>query len=87
MSPSDPVMRLMRLMVHLNIGATLAIAAWTLWSGWLLASGQLRPAHTPAEIRALAPQAAAVPMQLRPATAAGRAELAVACHPLAEHEL
>lgn len=30
----------MRVMTHVNIGATLGMAAWVVWSGNLVASGQ-----------------------------------------------
>lgn len=53
MSSSDPVVRLMRLMTHLNVGAALGISAWLLWSGWQLVTGQTAPAYSRAEVDAL----------------------------------
>ena len=32
--------RVLRVMTHVNIGATLGMAAWLLWSGHLVVSGQ-----------------------------------------------
>ena len=40
MSAPSPVMRLMRLMTHLNIGAMLGMAAWLIWSGWQVTHAQ-----------------------------------------------
>jgi hypothetical protein len=72
--PSDsPVMRLVRLMTHLNIGAMLGMAAWLIWPGWQVTRGQLVPprpepqAHSQAE-----------PMRLVPVSSATGA----ACHSL-----
>jgi hypothetical protein len=45
--------RVMRVMTHINIGASLGIAAWVLWSGWLLVTGQISPAYRVAEVKAL----------------------------------
>lgn len=57
--------RVMRVMTHLNIGAALGLAAWTLWSGWQVVTGQIAPAHSVAEIRAsLAPAHAAGPVAM-----------------------
>lgn len=36
--------RVMRLMTHINIGATLGTAVWLLWSGLQVVSGQWTPA-------------------------------------------
>ena len=61
MSAPSPVMRLMRLMTHLNIGAMLGMAAWLVWSGWQVASGQVliprvdRPVHVEPEPMRLVP--------------------------------
>ena len=52
MSSKDPLARIARLMVQVNIGAGLGLIAWIVWSGWLVATGQLVSAPTPAEIRA-----------------------------------
>lgn len=54
MSSPDPVVRLLRLMTHFNIGATLATAAWVLWSGAQIVTGQIAPAYRPDEVRRLA---------------------------------
>jgi hypothetical protein len=40
-SAPSPVMRLMRLMTHLNIGAMLGMAAWLIWSGWQVTNSQI----------------------------------------------
>lgn len=53
MSSPDPVMRLLRLITHFNIGATLATAAWVLWSGAQIVTGHLSPSHRPDEVRQL----------------------------------
>lgn len=45
--------RVMRVMTHINIGASLGIAAWVMWSGWLLVTGQISPAYRVAEVKAL----------------------------------
>jgi len=88
MSSPDPVMRLMRLMTHFNIGAMLATGAWVLWSGAQIVTGQLAPSHRPAEVRQLMQdrQRAAEPgppMRLTPVsgTARAQAEAGAACHP------
>lgn len=76
MSSPDPVMRLMRLMTHVNIGVALGLAAWIAWSGWQVASGQRQPAYRTAEVRALlaaADAARPLPMRLVPVAAAGQA--------------
>lgn len=46
--------RVMQVMAHVNVGATLGMAAWLLWSGHLVASGQWKipeanTASTPAQ--------------------------------------
>lgn len=62
-----PVIRLMRLMTHLNIGAMLGMAVWLIWSGWQVTTGQVvihrpdLPAHTEPE-----------PMRLLPVSTAAR---------------
>lgn len=43
MPSSDPVMRLLRVMTHVNIGAVLGLVAWLAGSGWQVVSGGLRP--------------------------------------------
>jgi hypothetical protein len=43
MSFSDPVMRLLRLMTHVNMGAGLGMLAWLTWSGWQIVTGQMAP--------------------------------------------
>ena len=45
--------RVMRVMTHINIGASLGLAAWVLWSGWLVVTGQITPATRVAEVDAL----------------------------------
>lgn len=47
------VERVMRIMTHINIGAALGLAAWVLWSGWQLVTGQIAPRYSAAEVRAL----------------------------------
>ncbi len=88
MSSPDPVMRLLRLITHFNIGATLATAAWVLWSGAQIATGQLAPSHRPDEVRQLmqARQRAAEPgppMRLTPVSGVAEAQAAAMaqCHP------
>lgn len=46
----NPVERVMRVMTHLNIGASLGIAAWMVWASVQLASGAwlVRPLVQPA---------------------------------------
>jgi hypothetical protein len=61
-------MRLMRLMTHLNIGAMLGMAAWLIWSGWQVTTGQL--VHPRPESQA---HTQFGPMQLVPVSAATRA--------------
>ena len=71
--------RVMRAMTHLNIGAALGLAAWLLWSGWQVVTGQHPPAYVEAEARALLSLASAgpqVPMRLVPVQAD-----AMALHP------
>jgi hypothetical protein len=43
----------MRVMTHINIGAALGLAAWVLWSGWQVITGQIAPGYRAAEVRAL----------------------------------
>jgi hypothetical protein len=45
--------RVMRVMTHINIGAALGLAAWVLWSGWQVVTGQIAPAYRVAEVKAL----------------------------------
>lgn len=64
--------RVMRVMTHINIGAALGLAAWVLWSGWLVVSGQIAPAYRAAEVKALVSLAQAgepSPMHLVPVQA------------------
>jgi hypothetical protein len=77
MSSSDPVMRLVRLMTHFNIGAALGMAAWVLWSGWQVVNGQIAVERQPAEVQGLLRlhnAATTEPMQLVPVSADGRAQ-------------
>jgi hypothetical protein len=77
MSSKDPFVRFIRIVTHINIGVALGLVAWVVWSGWMVATGQLVPAHTPAEIRAwMAPPPAA---HLQAATTPG-AQTFAACH-------
>lgn len=60
MSTSDPVLRLIGLMTHLNIGAALGMAAWLLASGWQVVTGQIgqapqRAVHTLQHVEVAAP--------------------------------
>jgi hypothetical protein len=64
--------RVMRAMTHLNLGAALGLAAWLLWSGWQVATGQHPPAYAETQTRALMSLASAgaqVPMRLVPVQA------------------
>lgn len=73
--------RVMRVMTHINIGAALGLAAWVLWSGWQVVTGQIAPAYRVAEVKALmslAHAAEPVPMRLVPVQA-GRGALPP-CH-------
>lgn len=73
--------RVMRIMTHINVGAVLGLAAWVLWSGWQVVAGQITPAYSAAEVRALVGVAHAgqpSPMQLVPVRAQGEATLP--CH-------
>lgn len=45
--------RVMRVMTHINIGAGLGLMAWVLWTGWQVATGQITPSYSAAEVRAL----------------------------------
>ena len=45
--------RVMRVMTHITIGAALGLAAWVLWSGWRVVTGQIAPAYRVAEVKAL----------------------------------
>lgn len=66
------VERVMRVMTHLNIGAALGLAAWVLWSGWHVVTGQIAPGGRVAEVKALMSVAhAGEPMRLMPLHAAG----------------
>ena len=75
MTSQQPVMRLMRLMARINIGALLGMAAWLPWSGWQVATGQV--AATPPEptVRAALPSVGVepAPMRLVPVSVAVRA--------------
>ena len=55
--------RVMRVMTHINIGAALGLAAWVLWSGWPVVTGQIAPgsgAPPPCHAAAPAPKQAAL---------------------------
>lgn len=68
------IVRVMRVMTHINIGATLGLAAWMLWSGWQVVTGQIAPGYRVAEVKALMSLSHAgspAPMQLVPARSAG----------------
>ncbi len=45
--------RVMRVMTHVHIGVALGLAAWVLWSGWLVVTAQITPADRLAEVKAL----------------------------------
>ncbi len=53
--------RVMRVMTHINIGAALGLAAWLLWTGWQVVTGQIAPAHSAAKVKALVSLAHAGP--------------------------
>lgn len=53
--------RVMRVMTHINIGAALGLAAWVLWSGWQVVTGQIAPAYSADEVKALISLAHAKP--------------------------
>ena len=64
--------RVMRVMTHVNIGAALGLAAWIMWSGWQVVTGQIAPAYRVAEVQALMSLEDAtepVPMRLLPVQA------------------
>ncbi len=68
--------RVMRVMTHINIGAALGLAAWVLWSGWQVVTGQIAPAYRVAEVKALMSLAHAgepAPMHLVPVQAGAAA--------------
>lgn len=68
--------RVMRVMTQLNIGAALGLAAWVLWSGWQVVTGQITPALRRAEVQApmrLASAGEPPPLRLVPVHAAGEA--------------
>lgn len=63
------VERVVRVMTHINIGAALGLAAWVLWSGWQVATGQITPGYRVAEVKALmslAHEGTPAPMYLVP---------------------
>jgi hypothetical protein len=63
-------------MTHINIGAALGLAAWVLWSGWQVVTGQIAPAYRVAEVKALMSLAHAgetAPMHLVPVQAGAAA--------------
>jgi hypothetical protein len=62
-------MRLVRFMTHLNIGAMLGMAAWLIWSGWQVTTGQIAP-NRPDLPSTIEPE----PMRLVPVSAATRVE-------------
>jgi hypothetical protein len=73
--------RVMRVMTHINIGAALGLAAWVMWSGWQVVTGQIAPAYRVVEVKALMSlthAAEPVPMRLVPVQA-GRGALPP-CH-------
>jgi hypothetical protein len=58
--------RVMRVMTHVHIGVALGLAAWVLWSGWLVATGQITPADRLAEVKAQPSLAHAIePVRMR----------------------
>ena len=57
MNRPDPLARLMTLAFHLNLATAAAMVLWTAWTGYLVATGQIRP--TPDRT---APAAEAVPV-------------------------
>ncbi len=64
--------RVMRVMTHINIGVGLGLAAWVMWSGWQVVTGQIAPVYSVAEVKALmslAHAAEPVPMRLVPVQA------------------
>ena len=68
--------RVMRVMTHINIGTSLGLATWVLWSGWQVVTGQLSPAYRVDEVKALMRQAPAgdpAPTPLLPVQAGTRA--------------
>ncbi|RTL18231.1 MAG: hypothetical protein EKK52_14925 [Burkholderiales bacterium] len=44
MNTRDLLARLMVLAFHLNLATAAAMVLWTAWTGYLMATGQLRPA-------------------------------------------
>ena len=42
-----------RVMTHINMVAALGLAAWVLWSGWQVVTGQVTPGYRVAEAMAL----------------------------------
>ena len=43
MNTPDPLARLMTLAFHLNLATAAAMVLWTAWTGYLVATGQIRP--------------------------------------------
>jgi len=75
--------RVMRVMTHINIGAALGLAAWVLWSGWLVVTGQIMPGNRVAEVKVLMSLAYAnepVPLHLVPLQAGAGAGALLPCH-------
>jgi hypothetical protein len=64
MTRPDPLARLMTLAFHLNIAAALAMVLWTAWTGYLVATGEIRPAPlhaTPAQPAVAQPATVSTP--------------------------
>lgn len=49
MNQRDPLARLMTLAFHLNLATAAAMVLWTAWTGYLVATGQIRPTPAHAE--------------------------------------
>jgi hypothetical protein len=63
MNTTTPLARLMRLAFHLMIASAAALVLWTAWTGYLLATGQIRPTPTRAATAAEAiPERHAAPV-------------------------
>ncbi len=73
--------RVMRVMTHINIGAALGLAAWVLWSGWQVVTGQITPAFRVAEVKALMSLAhAGKPAPMHPVPVQAGAAALPPCH-------
>lgn len=63
MHSKDPVMRLLRLMTHFNIGLALGLVVWLAWASWQAVSGPWPAADQAASLHTRAPGSAPLQSQ------------------------